>query len=297
MDNKLITLTDGKGEDRQWFYDERNLATTKTYPLTTGNDFYTTSYDALRRPVVKTDQQKDTCTSIYDLASRMTQKQYHTGGTSLESTDTYTYDAASRLLSCHKGRHGVTTQHTYAEDSMPLTETLIADGRTYTTTRSYDAGNRPISHTYPSGETTDWVYNRRDLVIITNYEGERIVRNRYDRGTRMFQQIYGNGMDHQISFGRLDNLRTRDRVRFERDFDLSYSYAADKQITEERMRGDQIIDTSFSANYDAGNRITSWSRAGNNPVTNNQTWNYDDAGNWNNTTKTVGTQTEIENRS
>ena len=56
LDNKLITLTDGKGEDRQWFYDERNLATTKTYPLTTGNDFYTTTYDALRRPVVKTDQ-------------------------------------------------------------------------------------------------------------------------------------------------------------------------------------------------------------------------------------------------
>ena len=22
LDNKLITLTDGKGEDRQWFYDE-----------------------------------------------------------------------------------------------------------------------------------------------------------------------------------------------------------------------------------------------------------------------------------
>ena len=113
----------------------------------------------------------------------------------------------------------------------------------------------------------------------------------------MYQQIYGNGMNHQISFDRLDNLRTRDRVLSERDFDLSYRYAADKQITHESMTGDQIIDTSFSANYDAGNRITSWSREGNNPVTNNQTWNYDDAGNWNKATKTVGTQTEIENRS
>ena len=61
----------------------------------------------------------------------------------------------------------------YAEDSMPLTEILIADGRTYTTTRSYDVGNRPISHTYPSGETNEWEYDERNLVTIVEYEGER----------------------------------------------------------------------------------------------------------------------------
>ena len=32
-------------------------------------------------------------------------------------------------------------------------------------------------------------------------------------------------------------------------------------------------------------------------IISNQTWNYDDADNWNNTTKTVGTQTSTENRS
>ena len=70
-----------------------------------------------------------------------------------------------------------------------------------------------------------------------------------------------------------------------------------KEVDSENIVGDVLTDTSFSANYDAGNCITSWSRAGNNPLTNNQTWNYDDAGNWNSTTKTVGNQTSTENRS
>ena len=56
---------------------------------------------------------------------------YHiTGGTTLESTNTYTNDATSRVLSTHKGHYDITTEHTYADDSMPLTKTLIADGRT-----------------------------------------------------------------------------------------------------------------------------------------------------------------------
>ena len=75
--------------------------------------------------MVKTDQLGDTCTSVYDLASRTTAKEYRTGGTTLESTDSYTYDRASRVLTTNKGRYDVTTIHTYADDSMHLTETLI----------------------------------------------------------------------------------------------------------------------------------------------------------------------------
>ena len=82
----------------------------------------------------------------------------------------------------------------------------------------------------------------------------------------------------------------------EDDLDLSYAYADDKQITAENIVGDVLQGTGFTANYDAGNRITSWDRA-NNPQLSNQTWNYDDAGNWNSTTKTVGNQTSTENRS
>ena len=75
---------------------------------------------------------------------------------------------------------------------------------------------------------------------------------------------------------------------------MSYSYAADKQITAETIDEDVLSDTSFTAQYDAGNRISNWTRAGA-PTNNAQSWSYDDAGNWISTTKD-GT-TEARNHS
>ncbi|MDB9742064.1 hypothetical protein OAB00_04370, partial [Akkermansiaceae bacterium] len=77
----------------------------------------------------------------------MVEKVYTTSNGNEESTDTFTYDAASRLINTHKGRYDVTTTHTYALDSLPITESFNVDNRDYTMSRTYDAGNRPISHT------------------------------------------------------------------------------------------------------------------------------------------------------
>ncbi len=75
---------------------------------------------------------------IYDLAGRMTEKQYHAGATpaqggtvvqgpTLESTDTFSYDTASRITETVKGRHAITTSHTYAPDSTPLAHQKRSD--------------------------------------------------------------------------------------------------------------------------------------------------------------------------
>jgi hypothetical protein len=78
--------------------------------------------DRQYRKKFKIDQAGTTTTMIYDLAGRLTEKQYHTGATpasdpaqtvvitqgpTLESTDTFEYDAASRKL--HKDTQN--TQH------------------------------------------------------------------------------------------------------------------------------------------------------------------------------------------
>ncbi|MFT5632428.1 MAG: RHS repeat-associated protein, partial [Rubritalea sp.] len=297
--NNLITLIDGKGNQRQWFFDTRNLNVTKVYPGNSGNDFYTQNFDALGRVSIKVDQIGTTCSMIYDLASRMTEKQYHTGATpaqggtvtqgpTLESTDTFSYDAASRITQTLKGRHSITTSHTYALDSQPLTETVVAGNRSYTSTRTYDAANRPLTHTYPNGKTTHWAYTARNLVNTVHYEDKIILTNTHDAGYRLTDQVYGNGLEKVISYNRQDNLRTSDQVfdgnQTLDDLNLSYSYAADKQITAENIVGDNIQNTSFTASYDAGNRITNWQRAGGfQPPS--QTWSYDDSGNWDSTTK------------
>ena len=201
----IIVLTDGKGNQRHWFFNERNLNVTKVYPGAGGNDFYTQNFDALGRVSIKVDQIGTTITKNYDLAGRLTSKQYHTGatpaqggtvvqGTTLESTDTFTYDAASRITQTVKGRHNITTSHTYAADSQPLTETLSADGRVYTSTRSYDDANRPLTHTYPSGETTHYAYTARNLVNTVHYEDKIILTNTHDNGYRLTDQTLGNGL-------------------------------------------------------------------------------------------------------
>ena len=165
----MTALTDPKNNTRTWDYDARNLAITKTYPGSGGSDKLDYQYDALRRVSLKTDQLSDTCGYDYDLAGRLEKKEYKTGGTVLESTDTFVYDDADRVTQTVKGRHSITTDHTYAPDSMPLTQTVTADGRSYIMSRSYDDGNRATSHTYPDNKATSWLYDARNLVTCLLY--------------------------------------------------------------------------------------------------------------------------------
>jgi len=294
--NNLLTLTDGKGETRSWAYDSRNLNTTKTYPGF--GDVLSYSHDALGRIITKTDQNSDTCTNEFDIAGRLTSKVYKTGGTTVESTDTFTYDGASRILTTSKGRHSITTEHTYALDGLPLTEKLVADNRIYLSTRTYDAANRPLTHTYPSGETTHWAYDARNTITTVHYEDKIITTNTYDDGYRLTDQTFGNGINRTINYDRQDNLRSSDILmdgtQTIDDLTMVYNYAADKQITAEQIAGDLLPSSGFTSSYDAGNRLTNWNRP--TATASGQTWNYDNAGNWNSTAKTIGTNTTTEAR-
>jgi hypothetical protein len=48
---------------------------------------------------------------------------------------------------------------------------------------------------------------------------------------------------------------------------------------------DIVQNTSFTASYNAGNRLTACQIPLASASTHQQTWNYDDEGNWNSTTK------------
>ena len=303
--NNLTALIDGNGNQRTWTYDARNLNTAKTYPGG-GGDTCLYTHDALRRIVDKTDQANTIHRHNYDLASRLTSKEYLTGGTTLESTDTFTYDAASRITSTNKGRHAISTTHTYALDSMPLSQTVTANGRSYTMSRSYDAGNRVTSHSYPDNKATTWSYDARNLITSVSYDGESVITKTHDAGYRLTNATYGNGLTRTISYTRQDNLRTSDTtfdgITALADLNFSYSYAADKQITAETIAAGGVLpnNASFTANYDPGNRLTSWTRAGyptGSGVTarQSQSWNFDNAGNWTSTILDGTTQNRTHN--
>lgn len=296
--NNLRTLTDGEGNTRAWFYDARNLNIAKqnsgATPPATGDtsapsaaaptasatpDVVTYSYDALARLTLKTAQDSSTVTHIYDLASRLIQRDY-----SDSTTDTFEYDAASRLTQSTKGRYGVTTNHTYLPDSQPASETSTFDSRTYNLTRTYDAANRPVTHTFGDGKIQTWSYDTRNLVTSSSYESENILTQSHDPARRLTQQAFGNGLTHAITYSRLDNLRGTDIVydgsQVIETLSMAYSYSADKQVTAETFPNASLLAaTGFAAAYDPGNRVTAYTRSGGLQPP-DQTWIYDDNGNW-----------------
>lgn len=88
--SNLLTITDAEGGVTTYTYDPRNLQTTTAYPghnptSAPGSadfDLVEIAYDGLQRPSLKTDQLADTTTFVYDLASRLTEKQYREAATS-----------------------------------------------------------------------------------------------------------------------------------------------------------------------------------------------------------------------
>ena len=110
-------------------------------------------------------------------------------------------------------------------------------------------------------------------------------------------------MSRQISYARDDNYRTRDHVLDNNtaiaSLDLSYTYAVDKQITAETIAGSFLDDSSFTASYDAGNRISTWLRSGIPGINGreSESWNYDDAGNHTSVTRDGTTQSRTHNSS
>jgi RHS repeat-associated protein len=102
-----------------------------------------------------------------------------------------------------------------------------------------------------------------------------------------------------ITYNRLDNLRSTDTVKDNNtpigELAMTYSYSIDKQVTAESFpNGSVLATTSFAAQYDPGNRVTSYTRSGGTTPP-NQTWNYDDNGNWASTTLAGQTNTRSHN--
>ena len=117
---------------------------------------------------------------------------------------------------------------------------------------------------------------------------------------RLTHQDYGNGLDRTINFYRADRLRSSEVLskgaQTIDDLSMVYTYAVDKQVTSEQITGDLLPSSGFTSSYDAGNRLTNWSSPTSATTTKAQTWNYDNAGNWDSTDKTIGTTTTTENR-
>lgn len=293
--NNLLSLTDPKSATRSWTYEERNLKVSKSMP--DANDTCSYSYDALGRLKQEIRQDSSTVTLSFDLAGRMTTRTY-----SDSTADTFSYDEASRLISATKGRHAITVNRSYADDGAMLSESYVIDSRTYTLARTYDADNQVASQTFADGKVMTWTHDARHFVTQAHYDGDLVLTQTHDDGYRLTQQAFGNDLVRNITYNRADNMRTSDIVKNGNtpiaELAFTYDYLADKNVHKETQTSGTFEDLSFTAAYDAGNRVTSYARADSYPgARETQIWNYDGAGNWNSTTIDGNTQNRTHSQS
>ncbi len=132
--------------------------------------FKTCAFDALGRDELCIDQKGDKVEKIFDLIGRLVQRNYYQnmgqGSALLESTDSFTYDAASRPLTATKGRYNNTVSFSYDSIGRKKTESLTTEingsSVTLAVTQNWDADNRNISTTYPSGNVVYKGYTTRN---------------------------------------------------------------------------------------------------------------------------------------
>ena len=270
----------------RYIYDERNLLVREEFPThvvntnpgQAGNDACLYAYDAGQRLVHRVDQRDDHTTYAYDLANRLITRGYPDA-----LDDTFHYDAASRLTQASSARYGNVVNRTYNLDSTLVTEELVIDGATHTITHGYDAANRMISSTYPTGavRTTAWTQrHQRDSIT---FAGDVVANFVYDAGRRETSRAHGNGITTTRTY-RHDNLV--DSISAAGVASFNYLYDANKRKTS-------VIDSALPAwnqtfAYDAEDRLIDWSRGGGDvgvSATTTQSWNLSLVGDWQSTTR------------
>ena len=110
-----------------------------------------------------TDQNGDTQTHMYDMASRLLRRDYRDrvaaispDDTNIADRDVFTYDNASRRLTARSGRYNNRCSMAYDDAGRVISDSLTVNldlednsEPTFVTSNKYDAANRLIKQTYP----------------------------------------------------------------------------------------------------------------------------------------------------
>jgi RHS repeat-associated protein len=236
-----------------------------------------TVFDALGRKIKVIHPGGNSAVMAYDLASRLLSRNYFAAGSGIaESTDSFTYDLASRPVTANNAD----AQITYTYDSIgrrsSLTQTV--DGLAKTVNFLYDAANRLISRS-PEGlavESRSFT-NRGQLASVSlrapHADAGLVASFTYDAIGRETSRTYGNGLQTTSSYSRADNLITAITVANKPELSFNYSYDSNKNVTAEQ-RGGSMALYSWNATFDAMDRLNSQ-----NDGAQTRSWNLDLVGN------------------
>ncbi len=296
---QLASLTDAEDQVTSYTYDDAGGKLTETYPDhiggTPGQAGYgivTFTLDATGRTLRKQDQLGDTVTYNYDLAGRLTSRDYRTVANSPSGTiadsDTFTYDAAGRMLTAASGRYTNTVTYTYDDAGRKATEALTIAGVTYTTTTAYNAAGQVTGYTYPDGTSVTRTYTDRGQLATIGVDSTTVDTRTYDDGGRMLTSVYNNGVTETRAYNS-DNTLASIMHAGAAIGNYTYGWDSNKNKTSEAITGTMsgYGFTVGASGYDDEDRLVNWERDDSNL---DQSWNLSLVGDWNSITENGSVQ-------
>ncbi|MEM6472846.1 MAG: RHS repeat-associated core domain-containing protein, partial [Planctomycetota bacterium] len=295
--NRLSSLTDAENQVTSYTYDAAGFKLTETYPDHTGGSPGASTYgivtftpDAAGRVLRKQDQLGDTVTYNYDLAGRLTSRQYRTAANSpsgtVADTDSFTYDDAGRMLTAVSGRYSNTVTYTYDNAGRKSTEALTISGQTYTVTTAYDTQGRVSALTYPDGTSVGRTYTDRSQLATIIVGSTTIDTRTYDDGGRMTASSYNNGVSESRTYNN-DNTLASISYTGAAIGNLTYGWDANKNKTSEGIAGTMAAYTLDEAVYDLEDRLEEAQYISGDDYS----WSLSLVGDWSSYTENGSTQT------
>ncbi|HJZ94793.1 MAG TPA: SBBP repeat-containing protein [Gemmataceae bacterium] len=309
----VTALVDAVGNRTTWSYDAVGRVTEERDPL---NKATTVAYDAAGQRVGTTDRLLRRKVFGYDNAGRNTTEQWYASGGSLLQTQTFTYDAASRLTGAADPDGTYTLTYDAADRVTNVLEpfglsltftydatnnrTRVDDSKGGLATSTYDGAGRLTKREFTGNGATlriDYGYTNRDeLNSVTRYSdlagstkvGDTL--NTFDPGGRLTNRQHRNGSNTVLWNATYTyDLADRLTAKVENNATTSYSYDNTDQLTKDGSLATITYDGT-------GNRTNSgYATATGNRMSSDGTWTYtyDDAGNV--TKKSKGASAETWN--
>ncbi len=306
-EGRLLTLTDANGHNTTYTYDPNGNVLTQANSLNHTTQY---TYDPAGNVATKTDANGKILIYMYDAFNQLISTTYPDGtevtavydklGRKTSMTDStgqtkYTYDDMGRLLTKKSPGTNNTITYTYDSEGNRLTN-VDQDNRTITntydalnrlasvkdlngtTTYGYDAVSNKVLVTSPNGVSENYTYDSLNRVLSVVNQGALGViasfTNMYDPAGMIIKKIFQDGSWMQYTYDALNQLLEETKQTSTATI-YDYVYTYDPVGNRMTWNYNGILR---SYNYDAANRLSSWSFTANG-TTQIDTYIYDNNGN------------------
>ncbi len=259
----LVSITDPLGNSTQYVYDGLNAQTQLDSPDTGSTNF---EYDPTGNRTATVDANGIRAEYFYDALNRLIHISYPDNTLDV----TFTYDVgnnATGRLSSMSDAVG-TVDYVYDERGNLIFETRNINSRQYITSYVYNAANRLLSTSYPSGLMIDYTLDATGRITAISTASETVLSNvQYAPFGPATSFTYGNGLTYAATFNQdyelerlqsgsgLDWLLSRDSVGNIVTIADQVSSQSNQVFTYDQLYQLQSAQGSNSFEYDAnGNR-------------------------------------------